>query len=916
MKSYILLFIFALASVFGVKAADVVTSDPSPLQQSSKDVVVYFHADLGNKALNNQPASAQIYAHTGVITNKSTTNSDWKHAPTWGTNTPKYKLEYVSPNLWKLNIGDIKTYYGLTDDEIVKKLAFVFRTSDNKLEGKDVGNADIFLDVKEEGYQVALFSNLEGTFVDDAHKTVNFTVTATRPSTLSLEINGQTVKSAENATRLESPYTFTNHGNYTVVAKGVAGSESQTVEAVYCYPTSSTQANYPGGTPKQGAVRNADGTVTFCLAAPGKSSVMLIPGWNGYVASDENVMKYQDYNGNRYFWTTVSGLDPDTMYFYYYLVDGTLKVSDPYAKLILDPYNDKYISKDVFPNLPEFPLDEVGGNTVVAVYHENINKYDWKVSNFKGVDKEDLVIYELLLRDFTGTEGAAQGNGTIRKAIEKLPYLIDMGVNAIELLPIMEFNGNNSWGYNTNFYFAPDKAYGTPDDYKEFIDLCHQNGIAVILDIVFNQSDGLHPWYQMYDIANNPFYNKNAPHSYSVLNDWKQDHPLVEQQWTDCVKYWMTEYKVDGFRFDLVKGLGDNNSYGSGTEAYNASRVARMTRIHSAMKEVNPDAYFINENLAGAKEENEMAADGQMNWANVNYAACQFAMGYSEDSNLNRFNAERDSRTWGSTVGYAESHDEERMGYKQKQYGASGVKGNNEVSKRRIGALHAQMILSPGAHMIWQFSELGNEQTTKSGSSNNTDPKIVNWNALNDDDTYGLYKNVCELIQLRTKEPELFDKDALQQMNFAASSWQNGRFLYLKKNGKELILAINPNVTGDRTFECSTMFSSTDNANYRIESKSYNTNPTFDAATGRITVPANSYAVIVSRNVVGIDEVGVDTGVISTEVYSVGGDIIINGSYSVAEVFSTDGARKPMTGLTPGIYVVRVDNQTFKVAVR
>lgn len=100
----------------------------------------------------------------------------------------------------------------------------------------------------------------------------------------------------------------------------------------------------------------------------------------------------------------------------------------------------------------------------------------------------------MLFRDFTGTEGEANGNGTVRKAIEKIPYLKGLGINAVELMPIMEFNGNNSWGYNTNFYFAPDKAYGTHEDYKEFIDKCHEEGIAVILDIVFNQSDGLHPW--------------------------------------------------------------------------------------------------------------------------------------------------------------------------------------------------------------------------------------------------------------------------------------------------------------------------------------------------------------------------------------------------------------------------------------
>ncbi len=915
MKSYITLFLMALVCAFGMKAANVVTSDPSPLQESSPGVVVYFHADQGNKGLMGIGASTGVYAHTGVITSQSTSNSDWKHAPSWGDNSAKYKLEYVSDNLWKLNIGDIRTYYGISAGENVKKLAFVFRTADCKKEGKDTGNADIFLDVVEEGFQVALTSDLAGTFVPDSHATVNFKVTATSPATLSLTVNGNMVKTQENATTMDVPFTFTTRGNYTVVAKGVRGSDTQSVEAVYCFPEASAQANYPGGVPRQGTVRNADGTVNFCLAAPGKSSVILVPGWDSYEVQNKNVMKYQDYEGQRYFWTTVSGLDPDTQYFYYYLVDGSSKVGDPYAKLILDPYNDKYISKDVYPDLPAYPAEL--GNVMLAVYHENINKYDWKVKEFKAPKAQDLVVYELLLRDFTGTEGAANGNGTLRQAIEKLPYLKELGVNAIELLPVNEFNGNNSWGYNPNFYFAPDKAYGTPDDYKEFIDLCHQNGIAVILDLVFNQSDGLHPWYQMYPIDSNPFYNKTAPHDYSVLNDWNQDNPLVEQQWKDCVKYWATEYKVDGYRFDLVKGLGDNGSYKSGTEAYNASRVARMTRIHSALKEVNPDAYFINENLAGAKEETEMAADGQLCWANVNNSACQFVMGYSSDSDLSRFNSARDSRPFASTVSYAESHDEERMGYKQAQWGAEGVKGNAEVSKRRIGSLHAQMILSPGAHMIWQFSELGNDQTTKNSGGNNTDPKKVNWSVLEDENVKGLYENVRDLIWIRRGNPDLFEEDAIRQMNFNASSWQNGRFLYSGKNGRELILAVNPNVTGDRTFECSTMFASKDNADYRIESASWNTTPSFDAATGRITVPANSYVVIVNKSVTGIESVTPDgDGAIRNEVYSVGGDIIINGEYTTAAVYSAGGARMPMTGLTPGIYVVTVDGTGYKVAVR
>ena len=381
----------------------------------------------------------------------------------------------------------------------------------------------------------------------------------------------------------------------------------------------------------------------------------------------------------------------------------------------------------------------------------------------------------------------------MRLAIEKIPYLKALGINAVELLPIMEFNGNISWGYNPNFYFAVDKAYGTPDDYKEFIDECHKNGIAVILDMVFNQSDGLHPWYQMYPAGSNPFYNQTAPHAYSVLNDWNQGFPMVQEQWADVLRYWMEEYKFDGFRFDLVKGLGDNDSYAdagdAATNAYNASRVARMRELQKVVESVNPSAYFINENLATAKEENEMAETGELNWANINDAGCQFAMGYKSDSNLSRFYAPKDARTWGSTVSYLESHDEQRLAYKQNQWGVTGVKGNLSASMQRLGSAAAQMIMAPGAHMIWQFSELGNDDNTKnSDGGNNTDPKTVRWNLLDVPERKGLYDCYSELIAIRNENSDVFAESASFESNCSASDWENGRKLVSKAGDKEIWL--------------------------------------------------------------------------------------------------------------------------------
>lgn len=943
MKKLLSLVVLALLTAF-VSGAQVVTSSPSPLQENSTNVKIYFNA--AGTPLASVPATSVLYAHTGCFL---TNGSEWFNAPSWGTNTDKYKLAYDSQlKVWVLDIGDIRSYYGVTDPNVhVTKLGLVFRSGDTKTQTED-----LFVEVFESGLQVSLQPST-GTKVFTSPTAVTFTVATTETANITLSVNGTQVATQNSATSLTGTYTFSKVGDYTVTATATDGSSTVSRSINYVYISGSSQVNYPGGNPTMGAVANSDGSVTFCLAAPAKSNVMLVGSWNDYAYTTSQLMNYQDVSlpsaaltGNqsissyevRYFWTTVNGLSATEQYLYFYIVDGTTYVADPYAKLILDPAYDKYIDASVYPNLPDYPSDYADGNPV-AIYQGNLNSYNWKVTDFKRPEQTDLIIYEMLFRDFTGTEGKADGNGTVQLAIDKMNYLKSLNINAVELLPIMEFNGNLSWGYNTNFYMAPDKAYGTPDDYKEFIDLCHQNGIAVILDIVFNQSDWLHPWYQMYGgKKNNPFYNSTysengAPHAYSVLNDWNQDHPLVQQQWEDALKYWLTEYKVDGFRFDLVKGLGDNNSYGNAsdgnTNKYNASRVARMKALQEAMESVSPGAYFINENLAGAQEENEMAATGQMNWANVNNAGCQFAMGYSSDSDLNRMYAPSDGgRAWGSTVSYLESHDEQRLAFKQNKWGVSGVKGNVAVSMQRLGSAAAQMILVPGAHMIWQFSEMGNAENTKEnngeGGGNLTGNKIVNWNLLNDPDHYELYQSYCRLIYIRSRNPELFvNNGATFTEACGANNWSGGRYLYLATDdkSKELYTVINPNITGTITMN-SVPFASTDNSNYEIIQQSYGSegSASFNAVAGTISVPANCYVVVANK---GVDELTTIKGDNNSGLTASGrnGLLSIESAPGHVEVYSIDGRR--VAGLNagesvsvqPGIYILHCGSTTQKIAV-
>ena len=924
MKRIYLLLLALFAITFTGLNAQIITTSPPVLQRGSQNIVITYHADTGNKALSGLPSTTNVYAHTGVIL-QGQSDSQWSAAPTWGDNSAKYLMTYVSPNTYTLTINNIQEYYGLTATQAsqVNKLAFVFRNSDGSLQGKTASGGDIFVNVYPDNeLAMVLTPSVEAGIVASG-TTVSFTVNTTENSTITLYNNDVQFATVDNSATLTGDLTISSAGNNIVTAIATSNGTTVTQQLTYVVATAPIEATYPGGVPQMGAVKQSDGSTLFCIAAPGKQQANIFGSWNDYLPSDQTY--YQDYQGNRYFWWSVPMLIDGVNYIYFYQIDG-IQVGDPYARLVLDQSNDQYISSDVYPNMPQYPSQYVTG-VPVAVYNSTADTYDWKVKNFKGVDKDRLVIYELLIRDFTGTEGKANGNGTIAGVMSKLDYIQSLGVNAVELLPIMEFNGNNSWGYNPNFYFAPDKAYGTPDAYRELIDALHERGIAVILDIVFNQTDGQHPWYQLYPIASNPFYNGTAPHSYSVLNDWKQENPLVQQQFKDALKYWLEAYNVDGFRFDLVKGLGNDDSYNATynsstnsftgvteakTNAYNASRVARMKELHSAMKEVNPDAYFINENLAGEKEENEMAEDGELNWANVNYASTQFASGYSSGANMNRFYAPNDSRTLGSTVSYAESHDEERMAYSVSKTGAKGIKGNTEMTMRRLGSVAAIMLMTPGSHMIWQFQELGDNQTTKNSSGNDTSPKKVIWDSyMKSQYRVGLKDTYAALNDIRNNNPTLFGNSATVTMNCNTINWATGYTIALSDGTKELYCVVNPDSTATKSIEVPFK---QDASKYQVIANSYNTTPSLN--DNIVTLPAGAFVIYATANVAGIDNTVTDL-IPSVKVISGVGEITIAGDYKSVEVYNLSGQRiNRLKDLQSGIYAVIVDGKSYKVAVK
>ena len=274
-------------------------------------------------------------------------------------------------------------------------------------------------------------------------------------------------------------------------------------------------------------------------------------------------------------WITLSGLDPTKEYAFQYYIGKTgeepFRVADPYARKVLDPSNDRYIPASTYPDNMTYPEGAIG---IVSVFKTQQEPYSWQIADFKKPSLDNLVIYELLLRDFTET-------GDLNGAMAKLDYLQSLGVSAIELMPVQEFDGNDSWGYNPAFFFAMDKAYGTDRMYKQFIDECHKHGIAVILDVVYNHATGANPFARMWwdtknnkPAANNPYFNVDAPHPYSVFHDFNHESPLVRNFVKRNLQFLLEEYNIDGFRFDLTKGFTQRSSNESTASAYDASRIA------------------------------------------------------------------------------------------------------------------------------------------------------------------------------------------------------------------------------------------------------------------------------------------------------------------------------------------------------
>ncbi len=734
-----------------------ITTEPN-LPTANSPVTIYF--DATNTPLEGH--TGPIYTHTGVHIQGV---GNWQNViGDWGDNDVQPQLESLGDDLYKLEIEpSIKEFYSVGDTQVITHMAFVFRAASGSPQ-----TIDYFVEVVEEGVVVVITSPTGLQPIFEVNDVITISAAANFSNNLELYVNEEFITSTTEETL---SYDWTAEETGTFYVKFIAEGDDDTAEAeTYFYVRPEVPvAELPEGV-LPGINYIDESTVTLVLHDPPAliNYAFVIGDFNDWGVGEENYMNRTP-DGTHY-WITIEDLTPDTEYAFQYYIDSELRLADPYTHKILDPWNDQWISSFNYPNLMPYPEETTG---LVSIMHPGKSEYEWQTTDFTPPAVEDMVIYELLIRDFVETSA-------IKTVMDSLDYLQNMGVNVIELMPINQFGGNISWGYNPMTYFATDKAYGTMEDYKSFIDAAHARGMAVVIDIVLNHSDDPSPLVQMYWDSNlnrplpeNPWYLETCPHEpWCWFQTFDQDSEYAHEYFKRIVQYWLEEFRVDGFRFDFTKGFTNQQTGGQGWN-YDAARIANLKRIADQAWEVNPDAYIILEHFTANDEEKELAEYGMLLWGNITHSYQEAAMGWIPQSDFSWISYKNRGWSVPHLVGYMESHDEERIMHKNLRYGnsenpAHDVK-NLTTALQRAELVAAFYFTVPGPKMIWQFGELGYDYSINHcGDDPNVDPipgdiddgcrvdpKPVRWDYFDDWRRRRLYYVYSALANLKTSQ-EIF----------------------------------------------------------------------------------------------------------------------------------------------------------------
>jgi len=370
--------------------------------------------------------------------------------------------------------------------------------------------------------------------------------------------------------------------------------------------------------------------------------------------------------------------------------------------------------------------------------------YVWQHDDKPLPPDRELVIYEMHIGDFSGGENDAQERGTYQDAIEKLDYLCELGVNAIELMPVKEYPGDHSWGYNPRYFFATESSYGTTADLKQLIDECHGRGMRVILDGIYNHSEAESPltqidhdyWY--HHSPRDPENNWGPEFNYELYDEKLETYP-ARRFVGDTVRFWVQEYHIDGIRFDAARQIAN----------YDFMHWIAQEARHTA----GPKPFY---NIAEHIPETAdlVGPEGPMDgcW-HESFYWCVLEHICGDTFDLERLKDALDGKRQGylgttNVVNYLTNHDHERL---MSELAEREIFEAAAFGRAKLGAV--LLMTAVGVPLIWMGEEFG-EYKPKS-----PDPRKLEWPLLGNDLNRGLFEYYKGLIALRKQNHALYTEN-------------------------------------------------------------------------------------------------------------------------------------------------------------
>uniref|UniRef100_B8HU06 Alpha amylase catalytic region n=1 Tax=Cyanothece sp. (strain PCC 7425 / ATCC 29141) TaxID=395961 RepID=B8HU06_CYAP4 len=387
-------------------------------------------------------------------------------------------------------------------------------------------------------------------------------------------------------------------------------------------------------------------------------------------------------------------------------------------------------------------VDEVRHTGLVRVKDGQrlVDDYVWEYDHVPLPQNFELIIYEMHIADFSGGEDDPERRGKYQDAIAKLDYLQDLGINAIELMPVNEYPGDYSWGYKVRHFFAAESSYGSTADLKQFVDQCHGRGIRVFVDGIYNHTDEECP---LLLIDRNTWYYEHKHYPEDPQNYWgpefnydAYDEKLdLRPAWKfigDVVRYWVKEYHIDGIRYDAVRQLANFEFL---------EWLAREAKTAAAPKPF----YNIAEHIPDTHKVVEPQGPLDACW-HESFRYFVLPHLYGEMFDLDRLKEVLDPKRQGygtatNVINYLATHDRERL---LRELGDRGIFDQDAFERAKLGA--TLLLTAVGIPMIWMGEEFGEH---KRKSEKVTQPKKIAWPLLQKELNQDLFNYYQSLIQLR-----------------------------------------------------------------------------------------------------------------------------------------------------------------------